>query len=427
MLYCLPDEPNVFTLQFPVKRLLNIYLDSYRGLSRSSWMLAIVMLINRTGSMVLPFLGVYMMDHLHFTLSQSGFVLSFFGLGSVAGSFIGGYLTDRTGEFNVQVFSLFANTVMFCLIPYFTTVHSLSAIIFLQALIGEQFRPANSVAVAKYARSENLTRAFSLNRMAINLGFSLGPALGGILAAISYQLLFYVNAAAAFIAGITYIVFFKRRHLVYKRRSATKKITAPVGIVRSPYLDPKFIVFCLLCAVFSICFMLLMNTLPLFYREAVKLDKQMIGILLGHSGLVVVLLEMLLVHFAERKMSIVQTMALGTVLCGISYGMLGFTAALPLLFVSITLLSCGEILIFPFMATITARSAGENNKGSYMGMNGIAMSAAFIFSPLIGSAVASRWSFETLWIGVALVLLLTALGFYYSIGWLLRDKPGEQV
>ena len=220
--------------------------------------------------MVLPFLGVYMMDHLHFTLPQSGFVLSFFGLGSVAGSFIGGYLTDKTGEFNVQVFSLFANTVMFCLIPCFTTVHSLSAIIFLQALIGEQFRPANSVAVAKYAKAENITRAFSLNRMAVNLGFSLGPALGGILAAISYQLLFYVNAAAALIAGITYIFFFRRRHLVYKRRSVAKKTAITQNVIKqSPYLDQKFIVFCLLCALFSICFMLLMNTLPLFYKEAV--------------------------------------------------------------------------------------------------------------------------------------------------------------
>jgi len=423
------DEANAFTLLIPVKRLFNIYLDAYRGLSRASWMLAIVMLINRTGSMVLPFLGVYMVDHLHFTIAQSGFVLSFFGLGSVAGSFIGGYLTDKTGEFNVQVYSLFANAVMFCLIPYFTTVPSLAAIIFLQALIGEQFRPANSVAVAKYARPENITRAFSLNRMAINLGFSLGPALGGILAAVSYSLLFYANAAAALIAGITYIIFFRRRHLIFKRKSAAKKATMHKEqiIKRSPYLDLKFIVFCLFCAAFSVCFMLLLNTLPLFYKEAVKLDQKMIGILLGYSGLVVVLLEMLLVHYAERKMSIMVTMALGTVLCSLSYGMLAFDPVLPLLFVSITLLSCGEILIFPFIATITARSAGENNKGSYMGMNGIALSIAFIFSPLLGSGIASRFGFNVLWISTAVVLMLTAAGFYFSIGWLLRDKPEEKL
>lgn len=410
-----------------MKRLLNIYMDAYRGLSKASWMLAIVMLINRTGSMVLPFLGVYMIDQLHFTLGESGFVLSFFGLGSVAGSFIGGYLTDKTGEYRVQVFSLFANAVMFSLMPLFTTVYSLAAIIFIQALIGEQFRPANSVAVAKYAKPENIIRAFSLNRMAVNLGFSMGPALGGILAAISYSLLFYVNAVAALAAGITYILFFRRRHLIFRRKAAAQKSIADKAVLKkqSPYKDLKFAVFCVLCALFSVCFFLLMNTLPLFYKEVIKLDQRMIGILLGYSGFVVVLLEMLLVHFAERKLSIVQCMALGTVLCAISYGMLGFNHALLALFISITLLSCGEILIFPFMATITARSAGVESKGSYMGMNGISMSLAFIFSPLLGSGIATHFGFDILWIGTAIMLLLTAAGFYFSISWLLRDRPAS--
>src|SRR5690606_35768343 len=84
------------------------------GLSLESWMLSIVMLINRTGSMVLPFLGVYMIDKLHFTLSDSGLVLACFGIGSVVGSSLGGWLTDKFGEYSVQALSLFLSVPMFC-------------------------------------------------------------------------------------------------------------------------------------------------------------------------------------------------------------------------------------------------------------------------------------------------------------------------
>ena len=409
-----------------MSQLLKMYLDAYRGLSRASWMLAIVMLINRTGSMVLPFLGVYMIDHLKFSLAESGFVLSFFGLGSVAGSFVGGYLTDKIGEYSVQTFSLFTSVLLFCLLPAFTTVASLSAMIFVQSFVSDLFRPANSVAITKYAKAENITRAFSLNRMAVNLGFSMGPAIGGILAAISYNFLFYTNAAAALIAGITYVLFFKRRHQIFKRKQAAKKLlsqTSEPTVKKSAYFDGRFVVFCLLCASFSICFFQLLNTLPLFYKEAVKLDQKTIGLLLGYSGLVVVLLEMILVNIAERKLSIMATMVIGSVLCAVSYGMLGFNHSITILFASITFLSCGEILILPFMATITAISSGSNNKGSYMGMNGMSVAIAFIVSPLLGSKMAVQYGFNTLWIGTAVILLLTAVGFYFSIPWLLAKRP----
>src|SRR5690606_11634668 len=194
-----------------MSRILKIYADSFRGLSLESWMLSIVMLINRTGSMVLPFLGVYMIDKLHFTLSDSGLVLACFGIGSVVGSSLGGWLTDKFGEYSVQALSLFLSVPMFCLYPLFETPISLGLMVLLQSIVSEVFRPANSVAISKYATSSNLTRAFSLNRMAVNLGFSVGPALGGLLAAYSYNLLFFGNGFFTLAAGVMYIYFFRRR------------------------------------------------------------------------------------------------------------------------------------------------------------------------------------------------------------------------
>ncbi len=186
------------------RKFFNLYIDSYRGLSTPAWMLALVMLINRTGAMVLPFMAIYMRNHLHFSLEQAGIVLSCFGLGSLLGNIAGGWLTDKLGSFKVQCLSLFLAAPLYIVIGKLYTVEALSAGIFTLTFIADLFRPANSAAITSYAKPENLTRAFSLNRMAINLGFSFGPFLGGLLAAISYDLLFWGNAIGCLMAAILF-------------------------------------------------------------------------------------------------------------------------------------------------------------------------------------------------------------------------------
>lgn len=392
--------------------ILNIYTNSFRGLSRESWMLALVMLINRTGSMVLPFLGIYMTDKLGFDLKHTGFVLSFYGVGSVLGSWLGGWITDRIGDFKVQSLSLFLSVPLFCLIPVFKTEAGLALIIFLQSTVTEVFRPANSVAITRYAKKNNLTRSFSLNRMAINLGFSFGPALGGILSAISYNFLFFGNAFAALISGIVYFIYFRKKEAAGKGFSFSKK---QIVKEKSAYRDGKFLWFSFLCFLFSLCFFQLINTLPLFYKSEVGLSQQTIGYLLGYSGFVIVILEMLLVQIAEKRFHPGFSLFLGTLFCGVSYAMLGIWSTIPLLIISLTLLSIGEIWALPFTSTVTAIRSGKNNKGAYMGLMGMGFAVSFIITPFLGTFIAEEFGFKTLWFGTGVLLTLTAIGFYFSV------------
>lgn len=385
-------------------------------------MLAVVMLINRSGSMVLPFLGVYMTDHLGFGLKDTGIVLSFFGIGSVVGSWFGGMITDKIGEFKVQSTSLLLSVPLFCLIPLFKTEVGLAFIIFFQSMVSEAFRPANSVAVTKYAKKGNITRSFSLNRMAVNLGFSIGPALGGILSAISYDFLFYSNALGALLAGLTYIGFFRNR----KHRNENPDESTLKEKSISPYRDTKFLLFAGLCLVFTVCFFQLLNTLTIFYKQEAKLSQQIIGYILGYSGLIIVILEMLLVQIAEKKFKLRFTLFIGTFLCGISYAMLGFHHGLLFLFVSMTILCIGEIWTLPFMSTVTALRSGANNKGAYMGLLGIGFSLAFIITPPLGTFVADRFGFAVLWICTGILMTLAAIGFYYIIPWMLGENQKEE-
>jgi len=403
-------------------KLINVYTSSFKGLSQESWMLALVMLINRAGSMVLPFLGVYMTDHLHFSIENSGIVLSFFGIGSVIGSWFGGMITDKIGEYKVQSLSLLLSVPLFCLIPLFKTEAGLACIILLQSIVSETFRPANSVAITKYARPENITRAFSLNRMAVNLGFSIGPALGGILSAISYEFLFFSNALAALLAGLMYIWFFRKRTILAKKKARNVKEAIAVKKEHSPYKDRKFLMYCVFCMLFSICFFQLFSTLTIFYKDTAHLSQQNIGFILGYSGFLIVLLEMGFVQLAEKYFTLGFTMLLGTFLCGFSYAMLAFDYSMVALLISMTLLCIGEIWTLPFMSTITALRSGENNKGAYMGLNGMSFSIAFIITPYIGTLIADQLGFNTLWIGTGALAVAIAVAFYFIVPWMLKDK-----
>ncbi|MFN4362798.1 MFS transporter [Chryseobacterium hispalense] len=403
-------------------KLIYLYTNSFKGLSKESWMLALVMLINRAGSMVLPFLGVYMTSHLHFSIENTGIVLSFFGIGSVLGSWIGGFITDKIGEYKVQSFSLLLSVPLFCLIPVFKTEVGVAAIILVQSIVSDAFRPANSVAITKYAKPENITRAFSLNRMAVNLGFSIGPALGGILSAISYEFLFFTNALAALMAGILYIIFFKKRNKLARLKAKKVKEVIEIKKENSPYRDGKFLIYCFLCMLFSICFFQLFSTLTIFYKDTAHLSQQNIGYILGYSGFLVVLLEMGLVQVAEKYFSLALTMFLGTFICGLSYAMLGFDHSMLTLILSMSLLCVGEIWALPFMSTITALRSGKNNKGAYMGLSGISFSIAFIVTPYLGTLIAEKLGFTTLWIGTGIVATVIAIAFYFIVPWMIGDR-----
>lgn len=395
-----------------MNRFLHVYLDAYRGLSRPAWMLALVMFINRSGAMVLPFLGVYMTNQLKFSMQDAGIILSCFGIGAVGGSWFGGWLTDRFGHFKIQAGSLFFTAPLFFILPQLRSLESLAFGIFLLSLVSESFRPANSVSIAYYAKPENITKAFSLNRMAINLGFSIGPALGGFLASVSYNLLFYGNGITCILAGILFFTYFKNKK---GHRQKKDEITLQSFPKRSPYKDKPYLAFSFLCTLYAICFFQLLNTLPLFYRSVYKLSESQIGTILAFSGAVVFSLEMLVVHIAEKKMTTSQVIVFGTLLCGISYMFLNFQGGIWLLYLSIFILCISEIMAIPFMATVTVTRSGRHNQGAYMGLNALAFSIAHIISPYIGTHIAANFGFPILWWGTGIVTTATAIGFAWII------------
>src|SRR6476661_2597809 len=167
----------------------NLYIQAYSGLTRRIWLLSMVMLINRSGTMVLAFMTLYC-RHLGFTIEQGGLVVAIYGLGSVTGALAGGRITDKIGFYYTQFTALLCGGILFLVLGQMESYLSICICTFVLAMVNESFRPANAAAIAHYSTPENRTQSFSLVRLAINLGWGIGSALGGILAGINYHLLF---------------------------------------------------------------------------------------------------------------------------------------------------------------------------------------------------------------------------------------------
>lgn len=392
------------------KEVVQVYRRSFVGLSKEVWWLSLVLLINRSGTMVAPFLTIYLTQDLHYTLTQAGIVNGMLGGGAVLGALIGGRLTDRTGHLPVQLLALLGGGVFFILLGYLHRFESICIATFLLGLVNDAFRPANSAAVAAYSTAENRTRSYTLNRLAINIGWAVGVTVGGILASINYQLLFWVDGFTNLAAGILlWRVLYRPGGKKVKQHE--KKTVVPVA---SPYKDPIYIRFILLATVFGSCFMLMFRIVPVYYKEELRLPESLIGLILGLNGIIIAFFEMVLVSRWEGKRSHLLYIRLGCYLLAITYLCLLLPAnavAIAIFFMVIG--TFAEILAIPFMNTFMINRASEANRGSYAAVYTIAWSVAQIAGPYLGALVVDHFSYQALWITVAALCAICGAAVYF--------------
>lgn len=387
---------------------LQLYRNAYSGIPRQVWWLSLVILVNRAGTMVIPFLTVYLV-HRGFTLTEAGTVMAMFGVGAVLGGYLGGQLTDKLGSFRVQLFSLFFNGVLFIVLGYMQGLWAIAACVFVLSTIGESFRPANAAAIAAYSNDSNRTRCYSLNRLAINLGWSIGPAVGGVLASIDYLLLFWVDGFTCAGAALLLYVFLSADDRKQKAEPVIKATTSG----GSAYRDKPFLQAMFFLMLIGFCFFQLFSLIPVYYKEAIGLSEIGIGWVLASNGLVIALIEMVLVYKLEGQRKAVVYMIAGSLLIGVSFLVLGVSPLLSLVLLSMLFITYGEMLLFPFTNEFWVSRTTPQNRGRYAAVYTMAFAVAHILAPLAGSAIALRAGFPALFLMDFVICCIAALGFWW--------------
>ncbi|MFD2568908.1 MDR family MFS transporter [Pseudotenacibaculum haliotis] len=383
-----------------MKKLYFNYLETFKGLSTEVWWLSLITLINRAGTMVIPFLSLYLTKSLGFTLQNVGWIMTCFGVGSVLGSWLGGKLTDKIGYYKVMSISLFLTGVLFVALQYVTTLLGFCIGIFLVMLVADTFRPAMFVALSAYSKPENKTRSVTLIRLAINLGFTAGPAVGGlIITSIGYHGLFWVDGITCLMAVVLLMQVLNPK----KARVLDEvKVEDPVSV----YKDKPFWIFFVAMFIFGFIFLQYFSTMPLYYRDVHHLTELEIGLLFGLNGFFIFLLEMPLIKWLEdTKNSKSYLMLIGLLLTVFSFIVLLISTWAGVLVIGILLMTIGEMIAFPFSNAFVIDRAKKGNQGEYMAFYSIAFSMAHIFGHNSGMQLVDKIGFDNTW------SLITAVGF----------------
>ena len=362
------------------------------------------MLVNRSGTMVIPFMTIYCTQKLHFTLPQAGTVMALFGAGAIAGAYIGGRITDKFGFYSQQLTSLLLGGIMFLITGFLTTYLSLCIGTFILSLCNESFRPANSAAIAYYSQPENRTRSYSLNRLAINLGWAVGGALGGLLASINYHLLFWVDGCTNIVAAI---LLFKLLPFAHSKAGIVKEKPA---INQRAYTDKFYVAFIIITFFFASCFFQLFTMQPVFFKTQWHFNEAFIGFLMALNGIIIVIIEMVLVYSIEGKRQNTLFIRIGFLLAAISFAMLNvLPAGVFAACLSIILITFGEMLSMPFMNSFWIQRSKLHNRGEYAALYAMAWSLAQIAAPLSGSRIAADYGFTTLWWMLSSICVFTSI------------------
>lgn len=380
------------------------YIGSFSDLRKEIWLLALITLINRAGTMVIPFLSLYLTQSRGFSLEQVGWILSCFGLGSVSGSWLGGKLTDSIGHYKTMAGSLIVSAFLFVLLQFPASFWSICVGIFLVMCAADAFRPAVFVAISAYSKPQNRTRSVTLIRLAINLGFSAGPAIGGlIIAKAGYSGLFWVDGLTCLIAGI----------LLIKLLHPKKAIENPkeVNLTPQPVLrDKPYLIFIMAMVLFGFIFLQYFSTMPLYYAEGHHLEESQIGLLLGLNGLVIFLFEMPLIKFLESgKASATFHVIIGTFLTGLSFLVVNLTGWTGILVVGMLLATVGEMIAFPFSNSFALARADKGRQGSYMAWYSIAFSLSHIFGHNSGMQLIDNFGFNFTWYTMAILAIVACM------------------
>jgi predicted MFS family arabinose efflux permease len=383
---------------------MNIW-RSLRGLPRDLWILSLASLINRAGTMVLPFLVLYLTREKGLSAPRAGLTLAVYGLGSILAGPLAGRLSDRIGPLPIMRWSLILTGGLLLIYPLVDAFPAIVAVTLAWAIVTEAFRPANLALITDIVTPEQRKPAFALTRLAINLGMSVGPAAAGFIATVSFSMIFVVDALTTIMAAI--VLFLVPLSSAHRSSPASEPgAVLPVGGLFA-LDDRRFLFFLGALFLTGIVFFQHEGALPLFLVEDLGLSPAFYGLLFTINTLLIVFMEVPLnaatAHWPHRR-----GLALGAFLFAAGSGVFVFAAGPELVILGIVIWTFGEMMLFPQASAYVADIAPAHRRGEYMGAYSLSFSLAFAFAPWAGTAIFAALGSIILWTAVFVVGCLSA-------------------
>jgi len=282
--------------------------------------------------------------------------------------------------------------------------------------------PAFFVALSAYSKPENKTRSLTLIRLAINLGFAAGPAIGGLLIAyVSYNALFYTDGITCLLAALL------MTQVLNPKKTKELDKEEMVANPKKPLTDKAYVLFLIALSLFGIIFVQYFSTVPIFYKDVYFLSEDAIGLVLAMNGGLIVVFEMPLIAWMDKKdFSNIQNTIIGLVMTGVSFLLLLWESWVGVVIIGMVIATFGEMISFPFSNKFALNRSKLGRQGAYMGLYSMSFSVAHIFGHNSGMQVIEHFGFDITWF---FLLTLTSIAWIllYIVRRILQKEKEEQV
>ncbi len=354
------------------------------SLDRRVYVLALGWLISSAGfATVIPFVSIYFYQELGISTSLIGLFFGYTAILRSAPQPFAGWLSDRFGRVPIIAWSEILRGLTFAAVGYAMLRHSgfwtIAAIISFNHIFGSVLQPtANAMAADLVAKKDRIA-AFSVLRIAANLGWAIGPALGGFIASRSYALLFFVGGAVACLSGLYY-------------RFALKEVSRPDNVARPDFRladivnlrrDKLLFRHCLITFLLLMAVAQLVAPLSLYSTGQIGISRSQLGFLFAVNGFMVVFLQ-LPVSSLFKRFFLTRQMALGAIIYTIGYFLVGFAGGFWFLVACMIVITTAEMITIPPSTTMVANLSSPAEYGRFMGIYGLFTTAGWSLGPTVG-------------------------------------------
>jgi len=376
------------------------------------WTISVINLIGAIGfSLAVPFIALYLHQDREISMTIIGVILLIGGLCSALVQIMAGELSDRLGRRPLLIASISIRAVLYItlalLMANSAPVWAIALAYILGQSVGMVTTPIASAIVADLTPRRRLVEAYGVMRVGINLGWAVGPAIGGYLATfLAYHWLFTLGAVIIILS--LPLVFF-----VLKESSPRETGSNSYRDILSVTKDRAFMLFIPLAFLVFLTMGQMLSTLSVHSVDTIGLSTAQYGLLLTINGFIVILLQYPVARIIGRS-ALSKALVLGSLLFGIGYLFMGWAGGFLLAATSIAIVTIGEIIVSPAALSVVGKLSPSRNRGRYMGFFSLSQTLGWTTAPIVGGVLLDVFPGESLviWSLIASLSFMAALGFF---------------